>query len=91
MTLLLHILFLSIPNRDSSVGIETGYGLEGSGLIPGRGTNFLLFHSVQTGSGAHPASYSMGTGGVIYSEVKWPGCKLTTHLYLMPRSTMVEL
>jgi hypothetical protein len=28
-----------------------------------------LLHSVQTGSGAHPASYPMGTGG------SFPGCK----------------
>jgi hypothetical protein len=25
--------------------------------------DFSLLHSVQTGSGAHPASYQMGTGG----------------------------
>jgi hypothetical protein len=25
--------------------------------------NFSLHHRVQTGSGAHPASYAMGTGG----------------------------
>jgi hypothetical protein len=25
--------------------------------------DFSLLHSVQTDSGAHPASYSMGTGG----------------------------
>jgi hypothetical protein len=25
--------------------------------------NFSLHHRLQTGSGAHPASYSMGTGG----------------------------
>jgi len=27
---------------------------------------------VQTGSGAHPASYTMGTGSFL--GVKWPGC-----------------
>jgi hypothetical protein len=48
-------------SRDSSVGIATGYGLDGQGLIPGRDVSLL--HSVQTGSGAHPASYPMGTGG----------------------------
>jgi hypothetical protein len=30
---------------------------------PGRVKNCSLLHSVQTGSGAHPASYPMGTGG----------------------------
>jgi hypothetical protein len=38
---------------DSSVGIATGYGLNGRISIPG---------CVQTGSGAYPASYLMGTG-----------------------------
>jgi hypothetical protein len=33
---------------------------------------FFLRHSVQTGSGAHPASHSLGTGGA-YPRVKWPG------------------
>jgi hypothetical protein len=33
-----------------------GYGLEGQGLIPGRGKRFSLLSSTQTGSGAHPAS-----------------------------------
>jgi hypothetical protein len=47
---------------DSSVGIATGYGLDGLGSIPGRGKRFL--HSVQTGSGPHPASYPMGTDGL---------------------------
>jgi hypothetical protein len=43
--------------------IATGYGLDGRGSIPGRGNIFSLLHSVQTGSRAHPTSYSMGTGG----------------------------
>jgi hypothetical protein len=40
-------------SRDSSVGIAMG--------MPGR-LGFVS-HSVQTGSGAHPASYPMGTWG----------------------------
>ena len=46
----------------SSVGIATDYGLDGPGIgkkIP-VGTIFLAL--VQTGPGAHPASYTMGTG-----------------------------
>jgi hypothetical protein len=31
--------------------------------IPAEAKNFSLRHRVQTGSGAHPASYPMGTGG----------------------------
>jgi hypothetical protein len=30
--------------------------------IPGIGTRFSLFHSVQTGSRAHPVPYTMGSG-----------------------------
>jgi hypothetical protein len=43
------------------VGRETGYGLHGSGSIPGS-VHFLLFHSVQIDFGVHPASYAIGTG-----------------------------
>jgi hypothetical protein len=68
-------------SRDSSVGIALGYGLDDRGsrvrFTAGAG-NFSLHHRVQNGSGAHPASYPMGTRGV----------KLTTHLHLVPRSRM---
>jgi hypothetical protein len=32
------------------------------GSIPGRGKKFSPLHSVQNGSGVHPASYPKGTG-----------------------------
>jgi hypothetical protein len=54
------------------------------GSIPGRGKIFFL-HRVQTGSGAHPASY--GIGGRESSR----GVKLTLHLHLVPRSILVEI
>jgi hypothetical protein len=56
--------------RDSSVSIATGYGLDdqgGGSSSPERVKNFL--HIVQTGSGVHPTSYKMGTGG------SFPGIK----------------
>jgi hypothetical protein len=37
-------------SRNSSVGIATGYGLNGRGSITGR--DFSLLHNVQIGSGA---------------------------------------
>jgi hypothetical protein len=40
---------------DTSVCMETGYGLDSQGSIPSRGKHFSLLHSVQTGSEAHPA------------------------------------
>jgi hypothetical protein len=43
----------------SSVGIATDYGLEGPGIESRWGVRFSA--SVQTGSGAHPASCTMGT------------------------------
>jgi hypothetical protein len=40
------------------------YGLDDRGSIPDRGRGFFSSSPcVQTGSGAHPASYPMGTGG----------------------------
>jgi hypothetical protein len=51
-------------SRDSSAGVSAFYGLEAR--------NLSLLHSVLSGSGAHPVSYSVGTGGCI-PEVKRPG------------------
>jgi hypothetical protein len=49
----------------SAVGIPTGYGMDD------RGVGVSLLHTVQTGSGADPASYPMGTMG------SFPGGKAT--------------
>jgi hypothetical protein len=43
------------------VGIATGWMARVR--LPTGPKDFSLFHSVQTISGAHPASYTMGTGG----------------------------
>jgi hypothetical protein len=47
-------------NRGSSVGIATRYGLDGPGIVFRWGERFAAL--VQTGPGAHPANYTMGTG-----------------------------
>ena len=47
-------------SRDSSVGIATRYGLEGSGDRIPVGARFSA--PIQTGSEAHPASCTSGTG-----------------------------
>jgi hypothetical protein len=60
------ILFEIRNLRDSSVGIALGYGLDNRGSrvrFPAGAGNFSLRHRVQNGSGAHPASYRMGTRG----------------------------
>jgi hypothetical protein len=44
----------------SLVGIVTGYGLHGLGIESWWGARFLIH--VQTGPGAHPASFTMCTG-----------------------------
>jgi hypothetical protein len=53
-------------SRDSSAGIALGYGLDDRGFrvrFPAGVGNFSLHHCVQNGSGAHPATYPMGTRG----------------------------
>ena len=55
--------------RNSSVGIATRYGLDGPGIESRWGARFSA--PVQTGPGAHPASYTMGTGSFL--GVKRPG------------------
>jgi hypothetical protein len=55
--------------RDSSVGIATRFGWTVRGSKPDGGTKFSA--PVKTGLGAHPASYTMGTGSL--PGVKRPG------------------
>jgi hypothetical protein len=67
-------------SRDSSVGIALGYRLDDRGSrvrFPAEAGNFSLCHRVQNGSGAHPASYPMGTrgsspGGKAAGAWSWP-------------------
>jgi hypothetical protein len=56
----------SFKSRDSSAGVALGYGLDDRGSrvrFPEEAGNLSLHHRVQNGSGAHPASYLMGTKG----------------------------
>jgi hypothetical protein len=62
----------STQSRDSSVAIALGYRLDDRGSrvrFPAGAGNFSLHHRVQNGSGAHPASYPMG------SRCSFPGVK----------------
>jgi hypothetical protein len=56
-------------DRDSSVGIATRCGLDVPGIESRWGARFSA--PVQTGPGAYPASYTMGTGP--FPGVKRPG------------------
>jgi hypothetical protein len=63
-------------SRDSVLGIETVYGMDDLGVevrVPVESRKeFSLLHVVQTGSGAHPTSYPVGTGGS-FPKGKAPG------------------
>jgi membrane-bound inhibitor of C-type lysozyme len=50
-----------------------------------------LLHNIPTGSGAHPASHTVGTRGCFPRGKTARGVKLTTHLHIVLRLTMVEL
>jgi hypothetical protein len=50
--------------------------------------NFSQDHCIQTGPGAHPASYPMGTRDSFPWAEAARGVKLTTHLHLELRSRM---
>jgi hypothetical protein len=72
-----------------SVGIATGYGLDGPGIESRLGARFSA--PVQTGPGAHPASCTMGTGSFPGVE-SGRGVTLTPHPLLVQRSKIrVEL
>jgi hypothetical protein len=59
--------FSRSKSRDSSVGIALRYGMDDRGSrvrFPAGAGNIPLHHRyVHNGSGAHPASYPMGTRG----------------------------
>jgi hypothetical protein len=62
------LAFFSSVNksRDSSVGVALDCGLDDRGSrvrFPAGAGSFSLHHRVQSGSGAHPASYPVGTKG----------------------------
>jgi len=62
---------LSSVGRDNSVGIATRYGLDCPGIKSRWGRDFST--TVQTGPGAYPASYAVGTGSfVAWRDVDHP-------------------
>ena len=77
------VLYIVYCGPGSSVGIATGYGLNGPGIESRRGAGFSA--PVQTGRGAHPASCTMGTES--FPGVKsGQGVTLTLHSLLVPWS-----
>jgi hypothetical protein len=84
-------LVFHVGELGSSVSIVSRYGLDDRRLRFDpwhRRKDFPSILCVQTGSGAHPASYSVGTG-ILSPRVKCGrGVTLTTHPHLVPRSRM---
>jgi len=76
-----NLVFKLGVGRDSSVSIATRYGLDGPGIESRWGTRFSAI--VQTGPGAHPATYTMGTGS--FPGVQRPGCGVDHPPHLGPR------
>ena len=70
----LRFFYIDTVGRDSSVGIATRYRLDGPGIESLCGAKFSAH--VKIGPGAHPASYTMGTGsfsrGKAAGSWRWP-------------------
>jgi hypothetical protein len=64
---------------DRAIGVRSPAGAKDFSFAPG---------CVQTGSGAHPASCTIGTGVLSPGVKRGRGVTLTTHPYLVPRSWM---
>jgi hypothetical protein len=59
----------------SSVGVETGYGLDGQDSIPGRSNKFISTLQRSGRLWVHSASYPMGTEGSLPLGVMRLGCE----------------
>jgi hypothetical protein len=70
---IIHFLFV---HNVGEVCIARGYALNGRGIgvrFPAGVIDFSLIHIVQTGSGAHPPSYPVGTKGPsLYGKAAGP-------------------
>jgi hypothetical protein len=78
-------------SRGSSVSIVSDHGLDDQVIgvrSPAGKKDFSSSLCVQTGSGAHPASCTEGTGGPFPGVKRGRGVMLTTHPYLVPWSRM---
>jgi hypothetical protein len=68
-----YCIYIWNRSRGSSVSTVSDYGLDDRGSIPTEAEDFSSSPCVQTGSGAHPASYQMGTGGSFPGSKARPG------------------
>jgi hypothetical protein len=77
------LLHWSRRSPDSSVGIATDDGQGGRVSILSRGKSFCLLHSMQSGSGLHPATSPLGKWSKECQDVK-----LATHVHLILKLRM---
>jgi hypothetical protein len=87
----IYLFIYLFVNRGSSVSTVSVYGLDDRANevpSPADAKNFSSSLCVQTGSGAHPASCTMGTRGPFPGAKRGLGVTLTTPPHLMPRSRM---
>jgi hypothetical protein len=85
----LYQLYNEPRSRGSSVSIVSGYGLDDRAIgvrSPAGARDFSCSLCVQTGSGAHPASCIMGTGGPFPGGKALPGRDADHSPHLVPRS-----
>jgi hypothetical protein len=76
-------IYNSERGRYNSIFIATGYEMDGPRMESLWWRNFP--HSFRPALGAHPASYTMGTGSP-FRRWRNQGVALTTHRHLAPRS-----
>jgi hypothetical protein len=87
--IILNVCNNSIRSRGSSVSIVSGYRLDDRAIevqSPAEAEDFSFSLFVQTGSGAHPASCTMGTGGPFPGGKARPGRDADHSPHLVPRS-----
>jgi hypothetical protein len=76
-----------LEDRNSAVGTVTSYKLDDRGIfvrLLARARNFYLLPNVQTGYGAYPASYSIGTGRYFPGNKQpWCGVEHSTAVYCL--------
>jgi hypothetical protein len=82
-------LHICSGSRVSSGSVVSDYGVDDRAIgvrSPAGAKDFSSILCVQTGSGAHPASCTMGTGGLFPGAKRGRAVTLTTHPHLVPKS-----
>jgi hypothetical protein len=83
------VVFTPLRSWVSSGSIVSDYGLDDRAIgvrSPAGARDFSPILCVQTGSGAHPASCTMGTVGPFLGAKRGRDVTMTTHPHLVPRS-----